>query len=91
MSGLVISGSGGGSASPFLILLAAAVAGRKSATAAAITTASAPFTAVRMASRSSSAEPARTTCTEAGSPSSAVCAATSVTCAPRWAATAASA
>ena len=64
MSGLVASGSGGGSASPFLILLAAVAPGRKSATAAAITTASAPFTAARIGSRSCSAEPARTTCTD---------------------------
>ena len=91
MSGLRVSASGSGSADPFLILWVASATGRKSATAADITTASAPFAAASIASRSSRAEPARTTCTAAGSPSSAVCAATSVTDAPRWAATRASA
>ena len=86
MAGAAASGS-----ADFLILLVAACAGRKSATAAAITSTCASGACLDTASRSCAAEPMWTTSTPAGSARPAVLPAISVTSAPRWAATRATA
>ena len=91
MSGLRVSGTEVGSPSPFLIFAVARSVGRKSATAAAITTTSAAFAASSTASRISRVVCTRRTSTEAGGSRPAIVPATSVTSAPRWAATRASA